>query len=559
MLVKHLLLIILITNYIRESLSQCGVPDSTVSLIVKGENFKRGAWPWMVALMSRATGENKFFCGAVLVSRTKVLTAAHCIQDKHREKIKTRDVWLILGAYDLSNRNEVGVYSVAPSEIIMHPDWNPYVDKYDADIAAIIVEHDVPYNTFIRPVCIASNQIEAREGHVSGWGSSLSPDETKLHENIAKQLKIPVWTNEYCFLESNEFVKVASARTFCAGKRDGAGVCNGDSGGGLYVRSGGVFYLQGLVSASLLAEGRCNVFNFALYTNVNKFISWIDVTTKEAKKQPGCGVMNAAAGLVKNGKLSNNLQWPWLVIVFVKQYISNIKGRTYTNFEAGSLISDRHVLADGLHMSRDDNGKQVPVATNTIKSYFGVTNIDDYANANSLVLDGAEKITFHPNLRKTDYLKVANLAIIKLQISVTFSQLIQPICLSSFDGDPYSMRGKFAYGVGHGYSETGEKTKDRKHAAMRIRDKATCESDLAPHFNSVKNENSKFFCAGGDGAASACWDDHPLYMKFDDKWYLHGFFQNALASSEGCRLDTPALYELAGPYYRWIQEQTSSI
>lgn len=138
--VKHLLMIILISNFVRESLSQCGVPDSTISRIVEGENFKRGNWPWMVALMSRATAVNQFFCGGVLVSRTKILTAAHCIQDKHRERIKTRDVWLVLGAYDLSNRHEVGAYSVAPSEIIIHPDWNPYIEKYDANIAAIIVE-----------------------------------------------------------------------------------------------------------------------------------------------------------------------------------------------------------------------------------------------------------------------------------------------------------------------------------------------------------------------------------------------------------------------------------
>lgn len=559
MLIKCLSIIVLISILESGSSSQCGIPAKSVSLIVKGDNFTHGKWPWMVALLQRSNG-NKFFCGAVLVSMTKTVTAAHCIQDKNKPRTNTRDVLLKLGAYDLNNPNEDGVYSIAASEIIMHPDWNPFVQRYDADIAAITVEHDVPYTQFIRPICLASAEITALEGQVAGWGKS--EDETKLHENIPKELRVPIWTNEHCFLESNEFVKVASKRTLCAGSRDGAGVCNGDSGGGLFVKSGGVFYLRGLVSASLLADGKCDVFNFALYTNVNKFIAWINVPTVEVVPLPEladdtCGVMSESTSLVKNGKLSNTAQWPWLVIIFVGQYIIKFGDTTYTNFEAGTLISTNHVIADGLHMSHVVNDQRVPVETDTVKFYFGVTNIDNYASDNSLILDGAEKITLHPSLRKTEhgYMKVANCAIVKLKRPVTFSQFIKPICLSQFNGDPYSLSGKFAYAVGLGYSETGGKTKDRKHAAMRIREKEICESTYASHLETVKNESSKFFCAGGDGGPSACWDDHPLYMKFNGRWYLHGWIQNALPASNGCRLDKPVLYELAGPYYQWIKNE----
>ena len=60
-----------------------------------------------------------------------------------------------------------------------------------------------------------------------------------------------------------------------------SGPCRGDSGGGLFVKKGETYYLKGLVSASLTSLGQCDVTNFALYTNVEKFIDWIGEPTEE--------------------------------------------------------------------------------------------------------------------------------------------------------------------------------------------------------------------------------------------------------------------------------------
>lgn len=125
----------------------------------------------------------------------------------------------------MDDRDESGVYNVSPESIILHPDWNPQTDKYDADIAALILQNEVPLTTFIQPICIGSGDLGFKKGFITGWGKS--EDETKMHENKPKELEIPIWTNEHCFLESYEFVRIASKRTFCAGSRDGRGVCSG--------------------------------------------------------------------------------------------------------------------------------------------------------------------------------------------------------------------------------------------------------------------------------------------------------------------------------------------
>lgn len=553
-----LLIFAFASSFLLVNSQQCGVPSKTVSLIHRGGDFNRGKWPWMAALLLKVNSEQRFFCGGVLISKTKVLTAAHCIQDKQRERTKTRDIFVLLGAHDLNNRHTPGSYLAAPSDIIIHPDWSPFTEKYDADIAVMIIEDEVPFNKFIKPICMASSDMEVTEGYVTGWGKS--EDETKNHENIPKELKLPIWKNEDCYRESIEFAAISSKRTICAGNRDGSGVCNGDSGGGMYIESNGVFFIRGIISASLLKAGKCDVSNYASYTDVVQYKSWIEAPAAQAtvtNKIQECGVMSASAGLVQNGLTSTAVQWPWAVIITIKGWLDMADNDTYPLFEVGSLVSARHVIGDGYFMTQKDGDNRKTVSTDAVTTYYGVTNIDEFASSNSLVLDGVEKISVHPNLGNIHSLKFANFAILKLKTPIAFSQYISPVCISSFKDDPYSLTGRFAYSVGMGYSETG-KTKDRKYSPMRIRAKEKCDIDYEFSLGTAKDRDH-YFCAGGDGKGNACWSDHPLYMKLNNKWYLHAFMQVAYNNDKGCHTNMPVLYEIAGAYYEWIQSHISSL
>ena len=535
----------------------CGVPAKGDGLIHHGNNFPRGKWPWTVALMQQTNNGSVFICAGTLISKTKVLTAAHCIHEKNSARTKTRDISVLFGIHDLRAQTQNGVYSDSPQEIFVHPSWNPYTSNFDADIAAMIFEDEIPMTRLIRPICLSNRDLDFTEGWVTGWGKS--EDATKIHENIPKELKTPIWENDYCFLQANQITALASMRTFCGGSRNGAGVCHGDSGGGLFVEFNGAYHLKGIVSSSLLKENKCDVSNFSIFTNVAKFLAWIHEPTEEISVQANddvkneeCGIMSTSAGLIQHGTKSKDVQWPWSVIVFNKQFQARVEGKTYTDFEVGTLISDKFIIADGLYFSKEENGKRRGINADLIKVYFGVTNLDNYASEHSLVLDGAEEIFLHPHLGFNFSLKYANFALIKMQTVVTFSQYISPICLSSFKGDPFAFQGRYAYAVGMGYSETG-KTKDKLHAALRIITKRACEKDW-----SVVKDNSSYFCAGGDSSSNACWADHPLYLKNGGKWYLHGFFQIAYNDGNGCRTDMPVLYELAGPYYDWIQNKITN-
>jgi secreted trypsin-like serine protease len=54
--------------------NSCGIPSQSTSLVIGGDEFPRGSWPWMVALMNRNITPPELFCGGILVSENKVLT-----------------------------------------------------------------------------------------------------------------------------------------------------------------------------------------------------------------------------------------------------------------------------------------------------------------------------------------------------------------------------------------------------------------------------------------------------------------------------------------------------
>lgn len=197
----------------------------------------------------------------------------------------SRHIFALFGAHNLNNHYEAEKISLSPKNIVIHEDWNQHHSDYDADIALlefqrgkIIFSAD---SLYIQPICLWKSETEPptlSEGIVTGWGKSEDP--TKLHENEPKLLRVKIQSNEDCVYGERELFDLTSLRTFCAGLRNGSGVCHGDSGGGLFLNINGVYYLKGIVSSSLLKDESCDVSRNAVYTNVIKFKSWIEEKTK---------------------------------------------------------------------------------------------------------------------------------------------------------------------------------------------------------------------------------------------------------------------------------------
>jgi secreted trypsin-like serine protease len=157
------------------------------------------------------------------------------------------------------------------SFIRIHPDWDIRAQKYDADIAVLVVKNKITFGTFVQPACLpepTTNVFNTR-GTIVGYGAS--ENSTKTNENRPKFVEIPSIDNEKCLFEHLSFHFFGSYRSFCAGEW-GKKACQGDSGGGFYVQNDNSYTVSGIVSAGF---PNCSASPYAMFTNVPKFVEWI--------------------------------------------------------------------------------------------------------------------------------------------------------------------------------------------------------------------------------------------------------------------------------------------
>ncbi|CRK88880.1 CLUMA_CG002636, isoform A [Clunio marinus] len=256
--------------------SQCGVSLKISGRIYNGKVVEKNQWPFLVALTYNPDGE--FFCGGTLISRSHVLTAAHCLQEKRQQTPLTPSQFVLhLGKYNLSLAHERGSITAFPENIKIHPNWNIFQIKYDYDIALIKMDGIVPLRSNIFPACLWTSALGMRNiqtGTVVGWGI-IEDQLTSQHQLIPRQIELKIVTNEVCY-EVEPMANLISSRTFCAIGENGSGPCKGDSGGGFFMKENSKWLIKGIVSSSLVTEeGNCDVESYSIFTDISKFSNWI--------------------------------------------------------------------------------------------------------------------------------------------------------------------------------------------------------------------------------------------------------------------------------------------
>lgn len=206
-----------------------------------------------------------------------LFAAAHCFKNKGEMRIKSQ-ISVYAGKHDLSIFNELGSSEHLIRQIVLHPDWDSFSNKFDADIAIVVLRTPVKYSITIQPICLPppSSDEVIGIGTIIGWGKSEPNNEVDFRPN---ELEVLAVNQSQCFFTHNELVQFSSHRTFCAGfVNQSKAPCTGDSGSGVYFRdpSTELFQLQGIVSASLFDPDRgCDIEAYSIYTNIARFVDWI--------------------------------------------------------------------------------------------------------------------------------------------------------------------------------------------------------------------------------------------------------------------------------------------
>lgn len=221
-------------NEFIDSNNQCGIPlqnlPESTGLVINGKPALKGQFPWLAAYYHNGVRENGFICGGSLISSKAVLTAAHCIHNKHDTPKKAEEALFYIGKHFINSFANEKDFIVAPaSSFIIHPDWNAFSSSYDADIAIATLSRTVQFTNFIKPICLWTytnnyHDIVNKFGVIAGFGKT---------ESSASTSEKPYWTalpivdEGTCLRSHNDFTRITSKRTFCVGSRDGRGPCNG--------------------------------------------------------------------------------------------------------------------------------------------------------------------------------------------------------------------------------------------------------------------------------------------------------------------------------------------
>jgi len=211
----------------------------------------------------------------VIKNQFFLYSAAHCFKGKHQShEFTAADIQVTVGAHNLSLSHEIGKQTIAVRKIISHPDWNPKIPSFDADIALLELDEKITFSGYVQPICLISPGSDMEyitKGIVAGFGKS----EFNEYEQVARFIDTPIHSYQNC-LQSQAHQSLLSHRMFCGGHANGSGVCVGDSGSGLHVVYKNTFYLRGIVSASLHGSTYgCNVDAYAVFTDAMKHIKFI--------------------------------------------------------------------------------------------------------------------------------------------------------------------------------------------------------------------------------------------------------------------------------------------
>ncbi|MCF7971772.1 MAG: serine protease [Methylococcaceae bacterium] len=229
--------------------------------IIGGTTSEGSRWPWMASLvMKNASAAEGLFCGASLIAKDWVLTAAHCVIDQPTAAF---DVVINQAQLDADTGERIAV-----ERIVLHPLYND--STLDNDLALIKLKSSSKTQP-IQLVAPYSNQDTPNKSALAlGWGATHS---TKpLFPPNLHQVELPLISNSACSAGMHEMI---NDNMLCAG--DGSGLrdtCSGDSGGPLIVfdTESNSWRQAGITS---WGYGCANIGSYGIYTRAKNYAAFI--------------------------------------------------------------------------------------------------------------------------------------------------------------------------------------------------------------------------------------------------------------------------------------------
>ena len=253
----------------RSSSCRCGIRNGFTDgtdRIVGGREAEANEFPWQAALMRRGGGWAG--CGATVISRRHVITAAHCTVSKTAE-----DLSVMLHSHHVFSPDADSL-RFEVEQVIDYPGYEGVHEGNDFSLLRLKEPIDFPADNSIAPACLppAGDNFVGANATVSGfgaigWGGSIA--------SSLRAVDVTVISQDVCKAAYPGQIPPSALCADGAGERD---ACQGDSGGPLVSKRGGRFMLIGVVSWGK----ECAKAEYpGVYARVTEALEWIRQKTAE--------------------------------------------------------------------------------------------------------------------------------------------------------------------------------------------------------------------------------------------------------------------------------------
>ncbi|XP_037951152.1 serine protease 7 [Teleopsis dalmanni] len=259
-----------------------------------------------------------------------------------------------------------------------------------------------------------------------------------------------------------------------------------------------------------------------------------------------CGP-NTLAKKIYNGIETALDEYPWMVLLEYREK----NGNRILNC-GGSLINQRYVIT-AAHCVKGQIEQQVGQLVTVRLGEYDITQeidcIEDDCNNKVLEL-GIEEVTPHPQFDPNSEHRYNDIALIRLNADVTYTDFIKPVCLPLTESRLPINVDELLVVAGWGRTLLARQSNVKMQLLIPVNDHDSCVRKFSSRrINIIETQ----LCAGGEFAKDSCDGDSggPLMRRgFKKRWYLEGI----VSFGNRCGLEGwPGVYTRVADYIDWIQ------